>query len=1130
MNVIFYFIINNRIIYALILLSLIRIISSFISFKEFNLLNNNVLLVTEDGIYRFNLDSQNIFLIKSFENDLQLDMIENADINKLPDKDGGYIFCKVFINIYIISKDADKLINNITIDDEYSSHTQSSIIPYISESIYYCILSFITRQNKIAIYRFKINFNSNENDELPVNAILEDNNMKYLDGISCHLIYSTLYQNNLIICFATNRNDYILNAIIFNPKNMSLLGLEYHYFDDTSHTDSNFIKSIKAYNKNIFLICQNQGGYPLKCQIYDFENNIWSEEVKLGNCFIGVQSNFNIYMTSKNEYIIFFNYNHNKYIIYNYEKNFKAKYKYIYSVDKCGSDYTFNTIILNKDRCYLLIICFSQNENEKFYMTSFTAYEIKEESTNKEDLKDFNVTLFPSLNNYISSSSDLEEQNPFSSSNLFESIINSSIKSILSSSLLVIPNSNFISSTLSSNFNKYENKIIINCEQDICIGKINETKEEIGNNLDEIMKNISIGTKYLIYGNDYNISIFPINDSDSFQSTFVDFSLCENILRIKNNLTNNETLTFLKIEIDKMNDKVLTNQIEYKIYNHKMEALNLSLCENIKVKVHYNIKDNLKLNKSMILYFSELGIDIFNINDSFFNDICFPFSNSNSDIILKDRISDIYQNYSLCDNNCEYDFIDIESNIVTCNCEIKKEVNTDVSTPFFNEIIESIFKDSNIGILKCHDLVFSLKITSHNIGFWIFLALAICHIPLYIHYSINGIKSILVYCEYNIRNRNDINSINYSCIHKENNLLNKKKIKKKNDKKKLKESFGCNKYIRNNIKYKTTILRKNNDIRISTKIKTFNKNKNNINGNKKKDKIYFKKDNDSKYLYSLKKNSKCSNSSISIIKIKRKDDFTNKKLKKVDNNIIHNINESRYNLEIYNFENAILYDKRKFWRLYYICLLSQERLLNTFFLKSPLEIKSLRISLFIFNYSCDLALNSFFYNNQKISDKYHYNGNNLRLFVLINNITVSLISAIVSILIIKFLSVLTQSKRRINNIFSEIKNNSNKKESKFKNNINIYIERVYKIFNILKFKIVCYIAFEITILLFFFYYVTGFCIVYQKTQIDWLLESIISILLSILFKLLYSFFIAILYIISLKKKSKLLFKIALFFY
>ena len=314
----------------------------------------------------------------------------------------------------------------------------------------------------------------------------------------------------------------------------------------------------------------------------------------------------------------------------------------------------------------------------------------------------------------------------------------------------MVTNSTIIySTTFSSTFNDFDSKIIINCIKDICIGTINKTKEEIGNNLDGIMKNITIGNKYLLYGNDYNISIYPINDQ-IFQSTFVDFSLCEDILRIKNNLTNNETLTFLKIEIDKMNDKSLTNQIEYKIYNHKKEVLNLSLCENIKVQVHYNIKDNSELNKSMILYYSELGIDIFNLNDSFFNDICYPFSNSNSDIILKDRISDIYQNYSLCDNNCEYDFIDIESNTVTCNCEIKKEVNTAVSSPVFNTIVKNIFKDSNIGILKCHDFIFSLKIKLNNIGFWIFLFFAICHIPLYIHYFINGITSILVYSEYKI--------------------------------------------------------------------------------------------------------------------------------------------------------------------------------------------------------------------------------------------------------------------------------------------------------------------------------------------------------------------------------------------
>ena len=224
-------------------------------------------------------------------------------------------------------------------------------------------------------------------------------------------------------------------------------------------------------------------------------------------------------------------------------------------------------------------------------MVNFSSYEVEEENNLQEDFEDFNVTVFPSLNNNILSSTELKEEEPFFSSYLFTSIINSSIKPTLSSSLLILSDS----TTIYSTFNNFDSKIIINCEKDICIGNINKTKEEIGDNLDGIMGNITIGNKYLIYGNDYNISIYPINDLNSFQSTFEDFSLCENILRIKNNLTNNETLTFLKIEIDKKDDRALTNQIEYRIYNDEKEVLNLSICENIKVKVHYNIKDNSKL-------------------------------------------------------------------------------------------------------------------------------------------------------------------------------------------------------------------------------------------------------------------------------------------------------------------------------------------------------------------------------------------------------------------------------------------------------------------------------------------------------------------------------------------------------
>jgi len=291
MDDIFYSIINKQIILDLIFLSLITIIKSFIAFKEFNLLNDNFLLVTDDGIYRFNLISQNKSLINSLDSEVNYDMIDYVDIKKLSDDDGGYIFCKVSKYIYIITKNADQLIDKLTVDNEYTSYTQSSIIPYKSDNNYFCILSYINKQYKLTIYKFKINFNSTDDNKLLVSKIIEDDNKSYIEEISCHLIYSSLYQKNLIICFVTNKNDYLLNAIIINPENISLLSSNYKYFD-LSKQDSNSIRSIITYNKNIFFICQDPISYPIRCQLYDFENNLWSDYVNIGNSILGVQSNF----------------------------------------------------------------------------------------------------------------------------------------------------------------------------------------------------------------------------------------------------------------------------------------------------------------------------------------------------------------------------------------------------------------------------------------------------------------------------------------------------------------------------------------------------------------------------------------------------------------------------------------------------------------------------------------------------------------------------------------------------------------------------------------------------------------------------------------------------------------------
>ena len=242
--------------------------------------------------------------------------------------------------------------------------------------------------------------------------------------------------------------------------------------------------------------------------------------------------------------------------------------------------------------------------------------------------------------------------------------------------------------------------------------------------------------------------------------------------------------------------------------------------------------------------------------------------------------------------------------------------------------------------------------------------------------------------------------------------------------------------------------------------------------------------------------------------------------------------ESKFILDNYNYESAIKYDNRDFWRIFYIILLSKENILNTFCFKSPLEIKSLKYSLFIFSYSSDFALNALFYFNQNISDKYHYKGENLYWFSLLNNLIISIFSTLVSYLLVRILGVLTNSKDSIETLFRNQEEllRENKKYKVDKNTKLLIINELGEIFKILKIKIICYIFIESSILLFFFYYITAFCEVYKSTQISWVSDSLLSFILSIPVEFFISFFHSIVYVTSIKFKLKILYNIVLFFY
>ena len=725
-----------------------------------------------------------------------------------------------------------------------------------------------------------------------------------------------------------------------------------------------------------------------------------------------------------------------------------------------------------------------------------------------------------------------------------------SISSLLYTSIISKElQSHIFNSTFLSIINKKNNTIFYQ-DGEIMKGKINETKEEFQNNLDNFMNNIEIGKIYKINGDDYNVTITPINVRETHNSTYVDLSVCESILRKKLNISQTEILTIMQIEIDKKNEKSLNNQVEYSIFDAQKKKLNLSYCKDVQIKVNYKIVNESLLNKSEITYYSQLGIDIFDDKDSFFNDICYPFSDSNSDIILKDRVLDIYQNYSLCDNGCEYDQIDIEEMIITCSCQVKIEINTKVTEPDFKTVFKDTFTESNFGVIKCFNLVFNLKNKKHNIGFMIFSVFILFHIICFIYYFIYGIKSIILFV-YKEMDKN-----NY--LPKINSPKKKKIIDKMHGNDGSNFAFNNEKIIITEQKTKKNILKKsktmcsqkekyNHTINSASK-SIFNKERKkskpqqvfifnykynnsyyNINNNSSKKSLKHYKNYNKKF---IKGKSKLNNAISSLNKEKNFPGYYNLIQINANNSLKNNPPQSKYILDNYSYEEAIKYDERSIWRIYYIMILSKDNILNTFCFKTPLELQSLRLSLFIFNNSCDLALNSLFYYNQKISDKYHYEGDSLYLFILINNITVTISSFAFSYLLIKCLNILTNSKDEIESVFRREeklmrKNKAYYVDSKQKK---IIYATLLKIFKILKIKILIYIIIEFSLLLFFFYYITAFCEVYKETQKSWIYDSFISFIFSIIYELLASFFISLIYETSLKYRIKFLYRISMFFY
>ena len=106
-------------------------------------------------------------------------------------------------------------------------------------------------------------------------------------------------------------------------------------------------------------------------------------------------------------------------------------------------------------------------------------------------------------------------------------------------------------------------------------------------------------------------------------------------------------------------------------------------------------------------------------------------------------------------------------------------------------------------------------------------------------------------------------------------------------------------------------------------------------------------------------------------------------------------------------------------------------------------------------------------------------------------------------------------------------NKSYKVSEERKNEIKKEVEEKLKT---MKNKIIVLFIVEFIVMLFYWYFLTAFCHVYTKTQVSWILDGILSIIIDFIVKCFLCLLFAGLYRISIESKDKSIFNFVMFIY
>ena len=625
--------------------------------------------------------------------------------------------------------------------------------------------------------------------------------------------------------------------------------------------------------------------------------------------------------------------------------------------------------------------------------------------------------------------------------------------------------------------------------------------ELINNNLDIYAKNYAEEFNYtnnqiMNYTNkEYSLVLYKNSfciKELSLTVPQIDFGDCYQKIKSTYNITGDLLIAILDKYIQNRNP-ITSYFLYHPITGKRINAT--EVCKNDNIVIKEKVLTFPGIDPTLVQFFADQDINVFNISDKFYSDICKHYLSPNKrDIPLKLRFQIYFPNISLCDENCLSKGVDIKTMESICYCPFTDfNKNSFLGSVFelgdFGEIY-SFLSNSNINILFCIKQIFNFEYFKRCIGGFIVMVLIFFETVCIIVYSLKSKISMKKFI------------LNISTLY-----IQSEKTKDNPPKKKRKSKKINKKHI--NKKLNTTNLSSNNNINIVNDSNSPKRIRTKIKG---KNSIYLSKFTNQIIIQNIN-NQNISNQNISNQNISKQNLINEHPNKITINNFDEYLSTDPDDMD---FDDVIEKDKRTFCEYFGEKIKNKLIIIKTFFIEDKLKPKSIKIMIFILNITFYLSINGLLYTEQYISNLYNNENESFSQFVsriIENLIYVCIILKVINEIIDCFFI----EEKKIKGIFLRGKKNY----KKIKGDILLLIKKIEK-YNMI------FIIISYCILLFSWAYISCFNDVYIYTRKDWIKTTIIFFIFIQVFLLFLSLIETIIRFISIRCQSEKLFKLSQF--